>query len=99
MNEPAASLLPVIFRGTKLFVIDVNGEPYVPMRPIVEGMGLSWAAQTVKINSNRERWGVSIIETPSSGGEQRAVCMPLRKLPGWLMTIYPPKPGQDWRCA
>lgn len=33
-------------------------------------MGLTWAPQTVKFNSNKARWGVSIIETPTLSGIQ-----------------------------
>jgi phage antirepressor YoqD-like protein len=78
-------LMPVPFRNATLFLADVDGIPYAPMKPIVEGMGMSWAAQTVKLNSNKARWGVSIIETPAD--PQPMLCIPLRKLPGWLMTI------------
>lgn len=97
MNTPIPSIVPVPFHGATLSVIDNAGDPYVPMRPVVEGMGLAWASQFVKLNANKERWGVSIIETPSSGGEQRAVCLPLRKLPGWLMSIHPNKVRPELR--
>ena len=79
----------VTFHGSSLFIVDHNGEPYTPMRPIVEGMGLSWATQTVKLNKNRERWGVSLIETPSIDKYNAVICLPLRKLFGWLQTLQP----------
>lgn len=88
-------LIPVPFRNANLFLADVDGTPYVPMRPVVEGMGLSWASQTVKFNSNKARWGVSIIETPAD--PQPMLCIPLRKLPGWLMSISPNKVGPEIR--
>lgn len=34
--------IKVPFHGSNLFIIDHNGEPYTPMKPIVEGMGMSW---------------------------------------------------------
>lgn len=40
-------------------------------------MGLTWAPQTVKFNSNKARWGVSIIETPTLSGIQEMLCIPL----------------------
>lgn len=46
-HGPEHRLMPVPFRGATLFVVDHSGEPYVPMKPIAEGMGLSWASQTV----------------------------------------------------
>ena len=83
------SLVHVPFYGTILFLVDVNGEPYTPMKPIVEGMGLAWNGQFEKLNRNQERWGIRVTRIPSESGEQETLCMPLRKLPGWLMTIHP----------
>lgn len=81
--------MPVPFHGSTLYVIDHQGEPFVPMKPVVEGMGLQWRAQAHKLRSNPQRWGVSVIDTPSNGGQQSTTCLPLRKLPGWLMTLQP----------
>lgn len=36
------STINVPFHGNNLFIVNYNGEPYVPMKPIVEGMGLTW---------------------------------------------------------
>lgn len=83
------SLVPVPFHENTLFLIDHQNKPYTPMKPIVEGMGLNWDSQNDKLRNNASRWGIAIIAIPSSGGEQKTVCMPLRKLPGWLMTIQP----------
>ena len=87
----SANFSPVQFHGKTLFVATVNNQPFTPMRPIVEGMGMAWSPQRVKLTANAERWGVTMIVTPSEGGSQETLCMPLRKLPGWLMTINPKK--------
>ena len=89
----------VPFCHSELTLIDCNGEPYVAMRPIVEGMGLSWASQTVKFNSNKERWGVLNIETPTKNNVQEMLCLPLRKLFGWLVTINPNKVKAELRAT
>ena len=81
--------MSVPFHGTTLFLIEQNNEPYTPMKPIVEGMGLDWRSQQRKLASIQERWGMVIMTIPSEGGVQETLCMPLRKLPGWLMTIHP----------
>ena len=83
--------IAVPFHGNTLFVVDHEGHPYTPMKPIAEGMGLDWRSQATKFRSNKARWGVVEITTPSSGGEQSSICLPLRKLMGWMMTIYPNK--------
>lgn len=83
-------MIPVPFRSSTLYVVESGGEPYVPMKPVVEGMGLNWATQFTKMKAN-PRWGIVEIAIPSVGGAQGMSCLPLRKLPGWLMTIYPNK--------
>lgn len=90
-------LSPVTFHGDTIFCIDYRNHPYTPMKPIVENMGLVWAAQSVKLNAHKERWGVSIIEIPSNGGEQEMLCMPVRKLPSYLASINPKKVRPELR--
>lgn len=91
MDTTTAALtrqIKVPFYGTELYVADCHGQPYTPMKPIVEGMGLDWGGQHKKLAANQDRWGVSVMEIPSVGGAQEALCLPLRKLGGWLMTVH-----------
>ena len=91
--------ITVPFHGAELYVVEHNGQPYTPMKPIVEGMGLAWQPQHRKLSSNDSRWGVTMMVIPAqqgitikvmpSGGAQQMLMMPLRKLPGWLATIDP----------
>jgi hypothetical protein len=92
----ASRAITVPFHGADLFVVEYNGQPYTPMRPIVEGMGLTWPSQFRKLSANKERWAITVMETPlqgvsesetPSGGVQKMLAMPLRKLPGWLASI------------
>lgn len=86
----AVSAINVPFHGTSLYIVNHNGEPYTPMRPIVEGMGITWQSQLEKIK-NRFSKGVTEIVIPSAGGSQSMTCLALRKLNGWLQTISPNK--------
>lgn len=98
-NRMSVSQMVVPFHGSELFIIEHNGEPYTPMKHIVENMGLAWQAQLAKLNGNRERWGITKIVIPTLGDMQETVCLPLRKLLGWLMTISPNKiPNPDTRA-
>jgi len=81
------SLIPVPFQGATLFVVEHAGEPYTPMRPIVEGMGLDWKSQYRRLTNDKNRWGVVMMTIPSQGGLQETLCILLRKVAGWLMTI------------
>lgn len=89
MNDP--SLVPVPFHGNTLYLIDQNEEPYTPMKPIVEGMGLDWASQFTKLKSNPQRWGIVniTIQVPGDTQDRETVLIPLRKTAAWLMTIQP----------
>lgn len=81
--------MTVPFHGASLMLVEHEGQPYVPMRPVAEGMGIDWKSQHRKLVANQRRWGMVIMTTPSAGGEQEAACIPLRKLPGWLSTLEP----------
>ncbi|WBA57894.1 phage antirepressor N-terminal domain-containing protein [Providencia sp. 21OH12SH02B-Prov] len=86
----SVSTINVPFHGNNLYVVNFNGEPYVPMKPIVEGMGLTWQSQFEKLKQ-RFRKGITEIVIPSKGGDQSMLCLALRKLAGWLHTISPNK--------
>ncbi len=86
----SVSTINVPFHGNNLCVVNYNGEPYVPMKPIVEGMGLTWQSQFEKLKQRFSK-GITEIVIPSKGGEQSMLCLALRKLAGWLHTISPNK--------
>lgn len=96
INSSTASLTTVSFRNTSLMVIEHNGEPYVALRQVADGMRLDWRSQYVKLTTNPRFCVVEI--TTQVGGQRRAIlCMPLRKLPGWLLTIHPEKVKPELR--
>ena len=88
----AVSTINVPFHGAELYVVNHNGEPYTPMKPIVEGIGMDWASQFTKI---KQRFKTSIVKITMQlpGDEQcrEIICLALRKLAGWLQTISPNK--------
>ncbi|MBE6441350.1 MAG: hypothetical protein E7022_03325 [Desulfovibrio desulfuricans] len=90
-------LSPVQFHGDMIFCIDYHGEPFAPVKPIIENMGMDWRAQATKLRASKERWGVVIIATPSEGGEQETTCLPVRKLPAFLASINPRKVKPELR--
>lgn len=88
----AVSTINVPFHGAELYVVNHNGEPYTPMKPIVEGMGMDWASQFTKI---KQRFKTSIVkitmQLPGDEQGREIICLALRKLAGWLQTISPNK--------
>ncbi|EAN4946473.1 hypothetical protein BVD23_12170 [Salmonella enterica] len=86
----------VPFHGASLYVVNHNGEPYTPMKPIVEGMGMDWKSQFIKIKQRFSK-GMVEITIPTAGGMQKMICLALRKLAAWLNTISPNKVRQEIR--
>ncbi len=88
MNSVATqiSTINVSFHGDVLYLVSQKGEPFVPMKPVVEGMGLDWASQFTKIKTRFSK-GIVEITIPTKGGEQSMTCLAFRKFAGWLHTI------------
>lgn len=93
----APVVMHVDFYEDVLQVVDLNGEPYAVIRPISDSLGLSWPAQYRKLTDNQSRWDVVMLATPSAGGMQRQLCIPVRKLPGFLYSIDPGKIAPELR--
>ena len=69
-----SALATVDFHGQPLITFLHNGEPYAAMKPIVEGMGLQWAAQEKRIKRNPILLeGMSVMDIPSVGGAQKTL--------------------------
>lgn len=82
--------ITVPFYGSSLYVVNHNGEPYTPMKPIVDGMGMDWMGQYTKLKQRFAK-GIEEISIPTAGGIQKMICLALRKLAAWLNTISPNK--------
>lgn len=94
----AAESLPAVqsveFNGDRLATFEKDGERWVAMRPVVEGMGIAWTSQYAKLSANPSRYGMrdDIITHDAMGRRQREMtCIPLRRYPMWLATINPAK--------
>jgi hypothetical protein len=82
----------VPFYGSELYVVNHNGEPYTPMKPIVEGMGMDWKSQFIKLKQRFKTCVVEItMQLPGDNQRRSVICLALRKLAAWLNTISPNK--------
>ncbi|MBD2816618.1 phage antirepressor N-terminal domain-containing protein [Xenorhabdus sp. Flor] len=82
--------LNVPFYGADLAIVSYHGQPYVPMKAIVEGMGLNWASQFTKLKTRFQK-GMVKIAIPTKHGIRMISCLVLDELADWLMTINPNK--------
>lgn len=89
-------LQPIPFHQDTIFVIDQDGQPFVPLRPICENLGLDWASQYRKLTSREKRWSVVMLTTVAGDGKQREMlCIPIEKTTGWLFSIDSDKVNPD----
>lgn len=93
-----ADLLPVAFHGDTLYLLELNGEPFAPMKPIAENLGLNWEAQFSKLKSRFSATIANIAIDAADGKQRLMVWLPLRKLAGWLYSITPAKVAPELRA-
>lgn len=98
--------------STELTTIDFHGatliakagptpaETLVAMKPIVEGIGLNWEKQRIKLNGHAVLAPtLRVVPFSSAGGEQDSLALPLSRLAFWLATIQPNKiPNTETRA-
>ena len=97
MTSMSLQQITVPFHNAELFLVAHNGQPYTPMKPIVDGMGLDWKSQFVKLKQRFASTVVEITIVANDGKERLMICLPVRKLFGWLMTISPNKVKPELR--
>lgn len=80
------------FHGTDILIRagKTPAETLVAMKPVVEGMGLTWASQFVKLKAHPVLGPtISEIETVAEDGKLRTMAaLPLNRLHFWLATIH-----------
>lgn len=83
------ALVKVDFHGdTLLAQPQPEGPPLVAVKPIVERLGLDWRSQLQRLKRDEVLMeGVVMITTPSPGGPQDTVALPLNLIPGFLFGI------------
>lgn len=78
------------FLGSEIMaIINHDGEQYVAMRSVVDVLGLDWNSQLIEIKQRFKSSIVEITATGKDGKNCKMLCLPFRKLFGWLMTIDP----------
>src|SRR5262245_58688302 len=100
-QSEGAPLVPIEERSVEFYgdtitgaLVQIGEEPqvYVPLRPICEYLGLSWAGQRERVMRDDVLADVvrSVRLSPpvgGGGGTQELLCLPLDYLPGWLFGV------------
>lgn len=83
------------FYGSDLITLKVEDVIYTAVKPIVKALGLSWGTQKRKLLEQQEKFNWVRLNFATNGGVQEMLCMPLKKLNGWLFSINPEKVRPD----
>ena len=84
------------FHGSDLITLKVEDVIYTAVRPIVDALGLSWGSQQRKLENSKEKFSCTHMKTTGSDGKTyEMLCMPIKKLNGWLFSINPEKVRSD----
>jgi len=82
------ALVPVSFHGDTLMAVAIEGRHYISIRSVCDAVGIDYSAQRQRIMRHAVMAeGVVVITTPSAGGPQETLCLPLDKLNGWLFGV------------
>ncbi|EEP4720015.1 phage antirepressor Ant [Salmonella enterica subsp. enterica] len=88
----------VPFNGQQIITAMAAGVAYVAMKPIVENLGMSWSTQQTKLMKQLQKFNYVHMNMVAADGKLRKLlCLPLKKLNGWLFSINPEKVRADIR--
>ncbi|HCP0187379.1 TPA: phage antirepressor Ant [Escherichia coli] len=88
----------VPFNGQQIITAMAAGVAYVAMKPIVESLGMSWSTQQTKLMKQISKFNCVHMNMVAADGKLRKLlCLPLKKLNGWLFSINPEKVRADIR--
>ncbi|MBH2967479.1 phage antirepressor N-terminal domain-containing protein [Serratia marcescens] len=94
----AVNTSSVQFHGQPIITAMAAGIAYVAMKPIVENLGLDWPTQHRKLLSSNGKFNHCHMTMVAMDKKIRDVlCIPLKKLNGWLFSINPSKVRADIR--
>lgn len=88
MSALTATPVSIDFHGARIPTFNVEGVIRVAMKPICDAIGLQWHAQRKRILRHSVlSKGASMMDSPSRGGIQKVLTLPLNKLNGWLFGV------------
>lgn len=77
--------------GTDIVTVDLDGQVFVPIRPICMALGISVRTQLDKIKEDEilSSVGTLRVSTGADGKAYEMFCLPLMYIYGWLFSINP----------
>ena len=86
----------ISFYGSDLITLKVEDVIYTAVKPIAEALWLAWGTQKQKLSRSKGKFNCIHMNIVAEDGKNREMlCMPLKKLNGWLFSINPEKVRPD----
>ena len=82
------------FYGDTLEVVDMNGQPGVTARRLIENLGLDWSTQLEKLQDPLFNCG-HMPAVGADGKQREMLVLPVDRLPAFLFSINPKKVRED----
>ncbi len=87
-----SNVTTVEFNGHSLETFEQGGIEWVSVRSIATGIGLDSKAQQQKLLNQKDKFDCGVITSKGKDGRVcKMVCIPVKKIPGWLFTVNPNK--------
>jgi P22_AR N-terminal domain len=82
-------LQSIEFYGSRIYTVEKDGEHYVAMKPICEGIGIDWDSQKKRILRHSLLSSTKVIMTlvAKDGKMREMIMLPVKYLQGWLFTV------------
>lgn len=87
----------ISFNHQSLVTFEQNGTHYTAMKPICENIGLDWKSQYSRMKRDDVLNSTMVIITivAEDGKKREMLCIPIKKLNGWLFGLNPNKVRAD----
>ena len=89
------------FYGDELIAVSLDGQPYIPLAPICDFLGVSWSGQSERIRRDavlsEAALSLRVTRKESQRGGRDMICLPLEYLNGWLFGINASRVREELR--
>lgn len=80
-------IVTIPFHGQSVQSVEIDGKPTVPLRGMVENLGLNYSTQVEKLKRKSWTWMSTVPVVAADGKTREMTCIDLRTLTMWLATI------------
>lgn len=80
-------IVSIPFHGQTVQSVEIDGKPTVPLRGMVENLGLNYSTQVEKLKRKSWTWMSTVPVVAADGKTREMTCIDLRTLTMWLATI------------